>query len=89
MQQIRPKIKIISYEETLNINDKKNKNISNKTFLLEIKNLVNLITYLPKTYSEEKIKHLYKQRWVIETYFSTVKNNFNLERKNIYFCDVK
>ncbi len=79
LENIRPRIKILSYDEisykTLHINKKKDGYY--KTFSLKINKTINLITYLPKSYSDEKIKHLYKERWVIETFFSIVKNNFN------------
>lgn len=75
----RKHVKVTSYnkitEKKINVNKKKEK--YNKTFFIEISNTVNLISFLPSSYTDEKIIHLYKERWVIETFFGIMKNNFN------------
>lgn len=79
-ENIRNKIRLITYENEIKkiVKSKRKKDKSTKTYDVIIDKTVNLITNLPKNYTINQIKEIYKNRWDIEVFFKTIKNNFNL-----------
>lgn len=78
--KVRNIIRLITYENEIekNINSKRKKQKTDINYDIVIDKTVNLITNLPKKYTDTKIKEIYGNRWDIEVFFKTIKRNFNI-----------